>query len=43
MQRIHDSCAETAAEYGLPGDYVAGANIVGFITVAEAMQALGVV
>ncbi len=43
MHQIHDSCAETADEYGLPGDYVAGANITGFIRVAEAMRALGVI
>jgi glutamate dehydrogenase (NADP+) len=43
MHQIHDTCAETAEEYGLPGNYVAGANIAGFIRVAEAMQALGVI
>ena len=43
MRQIHDRCAETADEYGMPGNYVAGANIAGFIRVAEAMQALGVV
>jgi glutamate dehydrogenase (NADP+) len=43
MRDIHDSCAETAAEYGAPGDYVLGANITSFVRVAEAMEALGVV
>lgn len=43
MQNIHDLCAETADEYGAPGDYVLGANIAGFVRVAEAMDALGVI
>jgi len=43
MRKIHDGCASTADEYGLPGNYVAGANIAGFIQVAEAMRALGVI
>ncbi|WP_166356321.1 NADP-specific glutamate dehydrogenase [Phytoactinopolyspora limicola] len=43
MRNIHDRCAETADEYGAPGNYVAGANIAGFIRVADAMLALGVV
>ncbi len=33
----------TADEYGMPGNYVAGANIGGFIQVADAMLALGVI
>ncbi|MCK6065193.1 MULTISPECIES: NADP-specific glutamate dehydrogenase [Microbacterium] len=41
MRSIHDRCLETADEYGVPGDYVAGANIAGFIHVADAMMALG--
>ncbi|QEW02998.1 NADP-specific glutamate dehydrogenase [Microbacterium lushaniae] len=41
MRSIHDRCLETADEYGVPGDYVAGANIAGFIHVADAMLALG--
>jgi len=41
MRSIHDRCLETADEYGVPGDYVAGANIAGFIHVAVAMMALG--
>ncbi|RYV50602.1 NADP-specific glutamate dehydrogenase [Pengzhenrongella frigida] len=43
MVGIHDRCAETAAEYGEPGNYVLGANIAGFQRVANAMLALGVV
>ena len=43
MAGIHDRCAETAEEYGHPGNYVVGANIAGFIKVADAMLALGVV
>lgn len=43
MRNIHDTCASTADEYGAPGDYVLGANIAGFVKVAEAMRALGVI
>ncbi len=43
MHGIHDRCAETAEEYGAPGDYVLGANIAGFVRVAEAMRAFGVI
>ena len=43
MRNIHDRCAETAAAYGAPGDYVLGANISSFVRVAEAMEALGVI
>ena len=43
MGAVHDACWETAEEYGAPGDYTLGANIAGFVRVAEAMRALGVV
>lgn len=43
MQAIHDSCHATADEFGVPGDYVSGANIAGFIRVAEPMLAFGVI
>ena len=43
MKNIHDTCAGTAEEYGAPGDYVLGANIAGFVKVAKAMDALGVI
>ena len=36
-------CAETAEEFGAPGDYVVGANIAGFMRVADAMLAFGLV
>jgi glutamate dehydrogenase (NADP+) len=43
MHNIHDHCAEMADTYGAPGNYVLGANVAGFIRVAEAMRALGIV
>lgn len=43
MSRIHDRCLQTAAEFGQPGNYVAGANIAGFTRVADAMLALGLI
>ncbi|GED99512.1 NADP-specific glutamate dehydrogenase [Gordonia crocea] len=43
MRGIHDSCVETAEVYGMPDNYIAGANIAGFIKVADAMLALGVI
>ncbi len=43
MRGIHDSCVETAEVYGMPENYIAGANIAGFIKVADAMLALGVI
>lgn len=43
MVGVHDRCYRTAEEYGMPGDYTAGANIAGFRRVADAMLALGVV
>jgi glutamate dehydrogenase (NADP+) len=43
MRSIHDRCLETADEYGVPGSYLAGANIAGFTQVADAMLALGII
>jgi glutamate dehydrogenase (NADP+) len=43
MVNIHKNCAETAAEYGCAGNYVAGANIAGFTKVADAMLAQGLI
>jgi glutamate dehydrogenase (NADP+) len=43
MVNIHRSCKEAAEHYGTPGNYVNGANIAGFIKVAEAMLDQGVV
>ncbi len=43
MREIHRNCAETAARYGQKGNYVIGANIAGFVKVADAMLAQGVI
>lgn len=43
MKHIHDTCLAAAKEYGKPGNYMAGANIAGFVKVAKAMQAQGVI
>jgi glutamate dehydrogenase (NADP+) len=43
MKSIHDNAYAAAKEYGLEGNYVAGANIAGFLKVAEAMIAQGLV
>ena len=43
MNDIHDDTLEVAQEYGRPGDYQLGANILGFTRVADAMIAQGVV
>jgi len=43
MKRIHKSCVEAAAAYGTPGNYVNGANIAGFLKVANAMMDQGLV
>ncbi len=43
MKNIHNNCASTADEYDQPGNYVAGANIAGFIKVADATLAMGVI
>ena len=43
MKRIHKTCVDTAKEYGDPGNYVLGANIGGFIKVADAMIDQGLV
>ena len=43
MANIHDTCAQTAEEYGHAGDYVMGANIAGFIKVADAVIAQGLI
>lgn len=42
MKNIHDLCLNTADKYGFKGDYMAGANIAGFIKVADAMVAEGI-
>ncbi|MBQ9740869.1 MAG: glutamate dehydrogenase, partial [Kiritimatiellae bacterium] len=39
---IHDNAYDTAEKYGMKGNYVAGANLAGFIKVADAMVAQGI-
>ena len=41
MRNIHRACLEAAQTYGRPGDYLMGANIAGFVKVANAMIAYG--
>ena len=41
MVNIHRNSSETAKKYGMEGNYVAGANIAGFLKVAESMEAQG--
>ncbi len=43
MKSIHKACVETAARFGTPGNYVNGANIAGFLKVADAMMDQGLV
>ena len=43
MENIYHNAAKTAKEYGMEGNLVAGANIAGFLKVADAMMAQGVV
>jgi glutamate dehydrogenase (NADP+) len=43
MTTIHESCLEKADRYGTPGNYVNGANIAGFLKVADAMMDQGLV
>ena len=43
MKSIHKACWDTAERFGTPGNYVNGANIAGFIKVAKAMVALGLI
>lgn len=43
MKSIHATCLEAADEYGSPGNYVAGANIAGFVKVVNAMLDQGLV
>jgi len=43
MTGIHQATWETAEEFGAPGNYVVGANITGFMRVARAMLALGLI
>lgn len=43
MKKIHKTCVDTSAEYGQAGNYVLGANIGGFVKVANAMIDQGLV
>ncbi len=42
MNSIFDKAASAAEEYNLPGNYAAGANIAGFVKVADAMLSQGI-
>ncbi|MBN2034018.1 MAG: NADP-specific glutamate dehydrogenase [Deltaproteobacteria bacterium] len=43
MKNIHKTCLDAAEEYGLPGNYQAGANIASFVKVVNAMLDQGLV
>lgn len=43
MKRIHRVCLDTAESLGDPGNYVRGANVAGFVKVADSMMDQGVV
>ena len=43
MVAIHEQCVRAAEEYGQPGNYVMGANIAGFVKVADAMLDQGLI
>jgi len=43
MKSIHQTCLDASAEYGIPGNYFAGANIAGFLKVVNAMLDQGLV
>jgi len=43
MKNIHANCLQTAEAYGSPGNYIVGANIAGFVKVADSMLDQGLV
>ena len=43
MKSIHKTCLDAAEQYGMPGNYMAGANIAGFVKVVNAMLDQGLV
>ncbi len=43
MSNIHNTCYQTAEEYGFKGDYLKGANIAGFVKVADIMIPYGLI
>jgi glutamate dehydrogenase (NADP+) len=43
MKNIHTTCMQISERFGAPGNYVSGANIAGFLKVADAMIDQGVI
>ncbi len=43
MKSIHSSCVDASERFGTPGNYVNGANIAGFLKVADAMMDQGLI
>ncbi len=43
MKNIHKNCYDTAERFGTPGNYMNGANIAGFLKIADAMIDQGLV
>ena len=43
MKKIYQACYDASVECGCPGDLMTGANVAGFLKVAEAMMAQGIV
>jgi len=43
MKSIHQACVATSERFGVPGNYVSGANIAGFLKVADSMMDQGIV
>ena len=43
MKSIHTSCVQASERFGTPGNYVNGANVAGFLKVADAMMDMGIV
>ena len=43
VKNIHQNCLDVAEEFGVPGNYLAGANIAGFVRVIDAMLDQGLV
>ena len=43
MKTIHNDALETSKEYNQEGNYIVGANITGFLKIADAMMAQGIV
>ena len=43
MKSIYKACYDASVECGKPGDLMVGANVAGFLKVAEAMMAQGIV